>query len=349
MPRVLICAAQVPFARGGAEMLVDSLAAALGERGVEAEVVRIPFSLTSRTQLLKSALAWRLVDFQTVDRAPVDRVICTRFPSYLVRHPVKVVWLIHQLRQVYDLRGTEFSDFGEGPRDRRAIEMVRAMDRRTLSEARRLFTISGNVARRLEEHVGLAAEPLYPPPPRIDLLAPGPEPDGEPPYVVSAGRLDRLKRFDLLVRAVAESRGGLRAVVAGDGPERGELERLAGELGVADRVGFPGFVADEEMARLYRGCRAVWYAPFDEDYGYVTVEAMRCAKPVVTCADAGGVLEFVRDGETGFVCPPGSPRAAAAALDRLLADPDLARRLGDRGRAAVEEIGWDRVVDRLME
>lgn len=350
--RILLLNSQIPFARGGAELLVDGLAAALVERGFEVDRVALPFSLASRPQLVRSALAWRMLDVEAVEGRQVDLVIATRFPSYLVRHPNKVVWLIHQLRQVYDLSGGRYSDFDGSPRDRRAAEMVRRMDRRTLGEARRLFTISKNVAERLRRFNGLDAEPLYPPSPLAPLLDAAPaeaeEPGAAGGYVLTAGRLVRPKRFELLIEAVARAGGGLSAVIAGSGPEADALARLAAERGVADRVRFAGWVDDAELAGLYRGCRAVYFAPFDEDYGYVTVEAFRAGKPVVTTSDAGGSLELVRDGVNGYVVEP-SPRAVAAALDRLAADGALARRLGDAGRRTVAGIDWDTVVARLTE
>ena len=117
-------------------MLVESLRDELKLRGFEVSVVTLPFAWSSRVQILKSTLAWRMVDLTEAGGKKIDRVIATRFPSYAVKHPDKVVWLVHQMRQVYDLLGTPYSDFTESPRDRKVIEMVRAMDRRTLSEAR---------------------------------------------------------------------------------------------------------------------------------------------------------------------------------------------------------------------
>lgn len=340
--RVLLLNSQIPFSLGGAELLVDSLGDELERRGWQVDRVRLPFSLSSRRQLLRSAVAWRLLDLESVEGRSVDLVIATRFPSYLARHRRKVVWLIHQLRQVYDLQGTRYSDFDPAvPLDARSMEMVRAMDRRGLSEARRRFAISGNTADRLRRHNDLRAEVLYPPPPLADALGPGETGD----YLFTAGRLERTKRFDLLLRALVHAPEA-RAVVAGTGPEAEPLARLAAELGVAERVRFAGWVDDAEMARLYRGCRGVFYAPYDEDYGYVTVEALRCAKPVVTTADAGGVLEFVEDGVDGRVCPP-EPRALGRALGELAADAELARRLGAAGPERVEGITWDRVIERL--
>src|SRR5215207_10065394 len=217
--RICICVNRVPFAYGGAEMLVESLRDELVARDHEVEVIGLPFAWGTRTQLLKSAMAWRLIDLTSAGGKRIDLVIATRFPSYVVKHPNKVVWLIHQMRQAYDLQGSRYSDFGPSPRDRRVVEMLRAMDRRTLSEARRVFSISKNVAERLERHNGLQIDTLYPPPRLAGSLRPGPYGD----YVFTVGRLNRIKRFDLLVRAMKHTTTPVRAIIAGDGPERAAL------------------------------------------------------------------------------------------------------------------------------
>ncbi len=342
--KVLICNAQVPFARGGAEILVDSLAAELRRRGVEVDLVRLPFNWVGRGELLKSALAWRLLDVERVAGERIDAVIATRFPSYLIRHPNKVVWLVHQHRQVYELLGTEHSDFTSSPRDQRVVEMVRAMDRRGLSEARAVCTISRNTAQRLKRFNGLEGTALYPPPALLGRLRRGAMGD----YVFASGRLEPIKRFDLLLEALARTRSSLRCRIAGEGPELERLRALARRLGIADRVELLGWVDEERLLELYAGCLAVYYAPFDEDYGYVTVEAFLCGKPVVTTADAGGVLEFVEDGRSGCVAESPDAARVAVALDRLHGEPGRAARLGADGRARVAGIGWDKVVAALL-
>lgn len=339
--RICICGVKVPFVHGGAEMLIESLRAELTARGCEVDVVTVPFQWPTRVDLLKGCLAWRLVDLTEAAGKRIDRVIATRFPSYLVKHPKKVVWLVHQLRQIYDLLGTGYSDFSDQPRDRRVIEMVREMDRRTLGEARAVYGISRNVVERLRRGNEVEAEVLYPPP-RLDY-----RPGAAGDYVFTIGRLDRLKRVDLLIRAMKHVAAPLRCRIAGTGPEREALAELAARLGVADRVDFLGWVDDREAVELMAGAGAVFFAPYDEDYGYVTVEAFKAAKPVVTVADAGGVLEFVEDGVNGFVCAPDAPRDIAARLDRLFRDRGLAAAFGAAGQARVRAIGWDQVIAKL--
>ncbi len=343
-PRIVICATQVPFAYGGAEMLVDSLRDELRSRDFEVDVVALPFHWPTRTELLKGSLAWRLVNLTEAAGKRIDLVIATRFPSYLVKHPNKVVWLIHQLRQAYDLLGTEYSDFSERqPRDAKALEMIRAMDRRTLSEARAVYTISGNVADRLRRFNQIEAEVLYPPPKLGPLIRAGDL--GE--YVFTLGRLDPLKRFDLLIRAMKHTGTPVRCRIGGTGPESDALRDLIVRLGLQEKVELLGWVDDRDVVEQYANCLGVYYAPHDEDYGYVTVEAFKAAKPVVTTADAGGVLEFVEDGLNGFVCPADSPREIGARIDALYRDRERTRAMGLAGQAKVREVTWDRVIERL--
>ncbi len=342
--RICVAETVVPFAHGGAELHVAGLVAALEEYGVKVERLRLPFSWWSREALIESALAWRLLEIRDGLGAAVDGVIATRFPSYLVRHPNKIVWLIHQFRQAYDLDGTRYGFLSGSPEDRRIVELVRGMDDRGLGEARRLFANSANTAARLERFNGLTAEPLYPPPPLDGSYRQG-------PYgatVLSVGRLETIKRVDLLIRAVARS-DRATAVIVGDGPESARLNELAADLGVSHRVDFRGRVSDADLLEHYAVCGCVFYAPYDEDFGYVSLEAFRSAKPVVTVADAGGVLELVRDGETGLVAPSPDPHRIAEGLDRLLGDAALAKRLGEEGRRQVAPIRWDRVVERLLD
>lgn len=342
--RIAICAAQVPFVRGGAEVLYTSLRDELARRGHRVEIVALPFSWSSRIRILESALAWRLVDLTQAAGETIDLVVATRFPSYAVKHPAKVVWLVHQFRQIYELAGTRYSDFGERPGDDEVAAMLRDLDARTLGEARARFAISRNTAERLRAHNALDAEPLYPPPLLGDRYRSGPPGD----YIFSVGRLDPMKRFDLMVKALAQTRRPVRAILAGEGSEAERLRELAVRLGVADRLELPGRVDDERLIDLYAGALAVFYAPFDEDYGYVTVEAFRSERPVVTASDAGGVLEFVRDGVNGFVCAAADARSVAQRFDDLFDDRAGALRLGRSGAEQVAGIGWDAVVERLL-
>ncbi len=340
--RVVIAATQVPFERGGAEWHARALDSQLATHGFASEIVQLPFQWLPREEVVRSALAWRMLDFSHAGGVPIDLLIATRFPSYLARHRRKIVWLFHQFRQAYDLHDAGIDGFADTPEDRALHAHVVALDTRGLMECRRIFTTSRNNAARLAKYNGLEATVLP-----LPLLAP--ESYGSrawEPYVLSVGRLESLKRTELLVRAAAHLPPGARVVIVGQGTLRAALETLAGEVGAADRIEFRGFVDDAALKDLYARASAVFYAPWDEDYGLVTLEAFHSGKPVVTTTDAGGVLEFVSDGETGLVAPP-EPEAIAARLCRLLGDPAEARRLGDAGARRVADIRWERVIRAL--
>ena len=222
------------------------------------------------------------------------------------------------------------------------LAAVRRMDGAALLEARSVYTIANNVSDRLQRYNGIASRALYPPPP----LGARYHCDSYGDYVLSVGRLDAIKRVDLLLQGLAAAGGRLRAVITGAGPDLPRLQQLAHHLGITQRVEFVGFVSEERLLELYAGCRAVYYAPYDEDYGFVTLEAMRSRKPIITTIDSGGVLEFIEHGRNGLV---GQPDGASLAglLQQVGDDPALCERLGATAEHETDSITWERVVAAL--
>lgn len=315
---------------------MENLVAALREAGHRADLVRLPVAW-EKGRLFDSPLAWRLVPIDA------DLVIAMNFPSYFVRHPNKVVWLLHQHRGAYELADSSWSDIGT---DTTSLEVQRQLtewDTRALREARAVFANSGVVSDRLARYNGLASTPLYHPPPLADRLRGGAPED----FVLLPSRLETNKRPDLVLEGFAHASSPARLVLAGSGSLREELEARARALGIADRVELPGFVSDDELVDLFARCAAVVYAPFDEDYGYVTLQAFGAGKPVVTTNDSGGVLEWVEDGVTGIVAEP-TPAALGAAIDSVLAAPDRGAALGAAGRARSSSLAWGPVVEALV-
>jgi glycosyltransferase involved in cell wall biosynthesis len=345
MKTIVICSVQAPFIVGGAEILVSELRQNLERRGFRVDVSNVPFKWYPVSELVKQALAWRLLDVTESNGERVDLVIPTKFPSFLVRHPRKVAWLFHQHREAYDLFGTPYCSFTDSPEDTQVRDAIHTMDTVALSECRRIFTISQNVADRLSRFNGLPGTALYPPPHHLGRY----RNDSYGDYLFYAGRLDRLKRLDLALDALKRTKSSVRLKIAGSGPLEPELRKQIGRLGIEDRVDLLGFVSPETLVDLYARCRAAYYAPLNEDYGYVTVEAFLSQKPVLTTRDAGGPLEFVTDGDTGVVVPP-EPDAIAEGMDRLSAQKEASlREMGEAGRRRVEGITWDRVIDALTE
>jgi glycosyltransferase involved in cell wall biosynthesis len=127
-----------------------------------------------------------------------------------------------------------------------------------------------------------------------------------------------------------------------------ELQQLCREAGLGARVTFKGFTSDAEKLDLYAQSLGIIYPPVDEDYGYVTLEAMLSRKPVITTLDSGGPLEFVEHDRTGLVCAPDAA-ALAAQMDELWRHRSIAARMGEAGRGFYDSlsISWDRVVEVL--
>jgi glycosyltransferase involved in cell wall biosynthesis len=334
---ICVLGAQVPFVRGGAEIHMENLVDAFVAAGHRAELVKLP-TVWDRERVFDAALAWRMVPLDA------DLVVPINFPSYFVQHPRKVVWLAHQHRSAYDGAGGPWSDFGTDDASLELQRLLTEWDTRALSEATHLFTTSGVVADRLARFNGLAAEPLYHPPPLFDRLHPGRFGDD----VFCPLRLEGNKRPGLLVDALVHVEAPVRIAIAGRGTLADELEASATRQGVRDRLDLLGFVTDDDLIRRFSEALAVVYAPYDEDYGYVTLQAFRAGKPVITATDSGGVLEWVEDGVNGFVTD-GSPAGIADAIDRLAADRSLAEKMGEAGRERVAGLSWEPVVARLTE
>jgi glycosyltransferase involved in cell wall biosynthesis len=341
--RILVLEAQVPFVHGGAEMLVRQLTNELIALGYEAEIVSIPFRDEPREALATHAAAWRLLDLTRAQGQPIDLVIATKFPTYLAQHPAKVTWLVHQHRAAYELCDTPYSDFTHTERDVGLRDALVRTDIKALGECVGLFSIAKRVSARLAKYNGLAAEPLYHPPRLAKRIRTGAYGN----YMLAVTRLESVKRVDLVIRAFQHVNPPTRLVVAGDGTARPELEALVTELGLGDRVSLLGRVSDDTLLELYANALGVAFVPYDEDYGYVTLEAFLARKPVITATDSGGTLEFVTNDVNGYVVEPAA-EPLAAAVTQLASTEQLAARLGNAGHEVASTITWSGVIERLV-
>jgi glycosyltransferase involved in cell wall biosynthesis len=346
--RVVIATAQVPFIRGGAEILAEGLRHAIRTQGHEAEIVAIPFKWYPPERILEQVLACRLLDLSESGGAPIDRVIGLKFPVYLIPHSHKVLWLLHQFRTAYDLWDHPFGDLDHYPNGPQVREAIRRIDQSLIPEAKAIFTISRNVSSRLWHYCGIDSVPLYHPPASPELFYGGEAED----YFFYPSRLASLKRQALVLHALAATERSVRVRFAGSADEAHygeELEMLTRQLNVSHRVEWLGQVTEEEKRALYAHAMGVIFPPVDEDYGYVTLEAMLAAKPMITCTDSGAPLEFVQDDATGLIVEP-SPQAMARAMDRLWDDRGWALALGEAGRKRYDtlNISWATVVERLL-
>lgn len=347
--RILIATTQVPFVRGGAEIHAEGLRNALCQAGHAAEIVAIPFKWYPPERIPEHILACRLLDLSESCGMRVDRVIGLRFPAYCIPHPNKLLWILHQYRAAYDLWDSPLGDLIHFPNGQQIREVIHHADRRYIAEAQAIYANSGNVSQRLKHYCGIDSTPLYHPPQHAECFYSA---EAHNPLFFPS-RINRTKRQDLVIEALAHTQEAVRVQFAGMADDAGyerELRETARRLGVGERIEWLGEISEEEKRDRYAHALGVLYPPLDEDYGYVTLEAMLSARPVITCTDSGGPLEFIRDGENGRVAAP-TPQALAQAMDELWQDRALAWRWGGAGREdyAARRISWQTVVSTLTQ
>jgi glycosyltransferase involved in cell wall biosynthesis len=345
--RVAIATVQVPFLRGGAEMLAEGLRQALRDAGHQAEIVAVPFKWYPAPNIAQQLVACRLLDLSESMGTRIDRVVGLKFPAYLIPHPDKVLWLLHQHRSAYDLWGSPFDDLSAQAGGLEAREIIRNADSRLIPEAGRVFTISRNVANRLRHFCGIDGEPLYHPPPLAEGFHTGAYSD----FLLMPSRVNEVKRQGLVVEAMLRTRHPVRVVFVGaaDHPTYLAAVQKRAQGLESGRIAWLGAVPNDRKIALFSDCLGVLVPPFDEDYGYVTLEAMLSSRAVITCTDSGGPLEFVQHGRNGLVSEP-DPAALAEAMDTLWEDRARARRMGQEGRAFYTELdpSWEHVVECLL-
>jgi glycosyltransferase involved in cell wall biosynthesis len=178
----------------------------------------------------------------------------------------------------------------------------------------------------------------------------------DPFELLFVGRLVKRKGVNVLLNAVKLLEGDrrLHLRIVGGGPELGELQQLATALGITDKVTFDGVVTNERIAELFRQCDALVLPAIvtetgdTEGLGVVLIEAMGYGKPVIASA-AGGIVDIVKDNDTGLLVPPGDAAALASAIRRAMDDPDEMTRLAARGTTFADQaFGWPAIVGQLM-
>jgi glycosyltransferase involved in cell wall biosynthesis len=349
--KVLALTTQVPFVRGGAERLAEGLIQAIQRAGHDAELVAIPFKWYPAERVLDHMLACRLLDLTEACGGNIDLVIGLKFPTYLVPHPNKVMWLVHQHRTAYDLWSSPYGDLIQAPNGAQVRSAIMNADRNAFAECKRVFTIAGNVSDRLKKFNNVDSEPIYSPPQGADDFYCAPIASGEN-YLFFPSRLNVTKRQYLVLEALPHTQHPVKVVLAGKPDDENtwnSLQDLVQKYKLADRVTFLNEISEAEKVERYAKAIAVIYPPLDEDYGYITLEAMLASKPVITCDDSGGSLEFVQHHQTGLIAPP-TPQGLAAAMDELWADRGLAKKMGVAGRDRYFSlnISWTNVAQKLL-
>ncbi|MGA8875634.1 MAG: glycosyltransferase family 4 protein [Candidatus Korobacteraceae bacterium] len=306
------------------------------KRHADSDWIQVPISEASFETILRGYL-----DCHELDLSSYDLVVSTKAPTYAAQHANHVCWLLHQIRVFYD----RFDDeYGKLPTQalvqlQSQRQTIQRLDNLALRRVRKIFTNGQETARRLKLYNGLDAEVLYPP-----VFTQGHYCAGQDHFLLP-GRLHRWKRVDLAIRAMTQLSSDVPLLIAGAGEDEQEFRKLAGN---DPRIQFLGFVSDEEMLRLYANALAVLFVPKDEDFGYITVEAMLSHKPVIVCKDSGEPALLVNNGRTGFVVNP-DPAEIAGAMGILAGNRELAREMGEYAFQSAPSQSWDDVVQRLIK
>lgn len=342
--KVLIVNNAAPFVWGGAEELAENLKINLQLSGHRAEILKIPFAWSPSSRIPDQVQLVRNLELSNV-----DKVIALKFPAYLIRHPEKTLWLLHQYRQAYDLFDAGHSDIPRNAWGDDLRTFIHNSDQLALSEMKKIYCNSEVTQARLRHYNHAQAEVLYPPVNDPTLFTGGPNRG----YIFAGGRVNAAKRQGLLVRALAKTKTA-KLVIAGP-PDSEEdaliLRTLVEDLGVSDRVSLDlRFLSRTEYADYVNNSAAVAYIPFDEDsLGYVSMEASLAAKPVITSTDSGGILRLVKDGVNGWVSEPDAG-SLADTLEEALRAPVRAADLGVQGRTILGELDltWAKVISKLL-
>ena len=345
---VLILNTQVPFCYGGAEVLAEDLQAQLRLAGHRAEILTLPFKWYPQQTLANTILASKLMDVSNFNGVNIDRVIALKFPMWLIPHPAMSLWILHQHRGAYDLWDSSLSDLAAMPDGLALRDLIRREDTAAIQACRNVCTISRNVTGRLKQYNRIDSEVLYPPPRAMERF----RVDGYGDYFFFPSRITPIKRQELVVEALAHVPEPVKVVFAGEPDSPQYLDKLKSrvrELGVEAKVEWRGRIPEEEKFDLYARALMVIFTPVDEDYGYVTPEAMLSSKAVLTLDDAGGATEFVVHEQCGLTVPA-DPRALALAISRVWNDRQEAERLGAAARKRIDtiDLSWDKILQSLL-
>lgn len=371
----------VPFLVGGAEKFLWGLQAAINQLTPhDAELIKLP---------CRDQEFWPLMEayerFHRLDLTYFDRVISTKYPAWMVRHPEHDVYMQHPCRGVYDLyhkrRKKEnlpghsaldrLRPFLENPAPDSSLiqpffnELFALRGKKDLPQG--LFEFPGPVTRaaiRFLDRAALSGDNIRRYfaisrnvvlrdgyfPEEADVKAVNHPTDIRGLYNRSYDYVFTASRLEDLKRVDLLIEAFKR--VSTDTAFKiagtgGQEEKLRRAAAGDERIEFLGFVQDSELADYYAGALFVPFIPYDEDYGLVTLEAMLSGKAVLTCRDAGGVTELVTNEENGLVTEP-EPAKLAEAMTRMIQNRDETIRMGRAGKEKAGRITWENTVSELL-
>lgn len=328
--------------RGGAENLYEGLVKALRTAGHDATQIDVIVDESSFDGILEAYCKCYYLNLDAY-----DLVISTKAPTYMVRHRNHISYLLHPVRVFYDMFDAEFNS--KDPEKQEQRHIVQEFDKYGLDPVRikRHYVIGEIVAQRMRDADSfwrdIPFEVVYPAP----LISEFPEPKpGE--FIFLPGRLHPWKRVDLVIQALKFVKSDVKLMLSGVGDDVARLKKLVNDLGLETRVEFLGRLSNEELLNLYSRAIIIPFVPKNEDFGYITIEAFKTKKPVITCIDSGEPAKIVQNGVTGFVIEP-DPNQLAEKINYCVENPDEVSRMGEQGYNSVQDITWSNVVTRLLD
>ncbi len=342
--KIIVATSDAPFVEGGHIIIARELVQAINEFGHKAELLLTPQN--SFGKVFQAYISTRLIDLSedgTGDK--IDKIISLRYPSYALKHPNHVLWLNHRMREYYDMWYQFKTHLSKKGAIKESIKrrLIFGFDKYFLKKVNKIFVQSENIAERLKKWGNFKSEVLYPPPPNRKYIV-----KTYNNAIFSVSRLVKHKRVDLLIKALYKVKNKDIVVrIAGDGPELENLRNLANSMKLGKRVKFLGRISERKLIEEYANCGAVFYAPYNEDYGFVTVEAFSSYKPVISTNDSGGVKELVNK-SGGGVLSEAEPEKIAENIDKLFDKRETLLSYGNSGNLWVSKLNWENTIKTLL-
>jgi glycosyltransferase involved in cell wall biosynthesis len=342
--KVALVNTMAPFVRGGAEILVDDLLEQLLIRQHEVDLYRIPFPNNYEVPLLETTLGASMLRFDDY-----DRVIAFKYPAYCIKHPNRVMWMFHQFRQVYELYDKPYglidSDIGKALKS-----TISNIDNNVIPRSRHIYTNAREVTNRLWSYNQIKSEVLNPPLLNMDDYYCGETGD----YIYYPSRINSIKRQHLAVEAMKYVKSDVKLIITGKSEDENytnqlesiiKINKLQNKVQIENR-----WVSDKDKLDYLANSLAVMYIPYKEDScGFVTMEGFYSSKPVISCTDSGGTVEFIDDNVTGLFAES-DPKDIAKKMDQIYQNRDITIQMGIAAREEIirRNINWDETIRRLL-
>ena len=340
----LVATSDVPFVEGGHLTIARELTRAINEYGHKAELILTPQNRFSR--VFHAYLATRFIDVQEDGVGEkIDKLISFKYPSYALKHPEHIVWINHRMREYYDLWENFYAKLGKRAKIKESVKkfLIHKIDNFLLKRVKKIYSQSENIKKRLEKWGKIKSSVLYPPPPKRNYKT-----GDYKNTIFTVSRLVKHKRVDLIIRALSYVKNKeIKLIIAGEGPERYNLMNYVKKSGLGKRVVFLGRISDDQLVKNYAECGAVFYSPYNEDYGFVTVEAFASGKAVITTNDSGGVYEIVSKSKGG-IYTKNTPETLGEKINELFNEKNKLITLGETGKKWVSSLTWEKTVETLI-